>query len=332
MKKFLTAFILLVLACFVPIMLSGCDSNKTASQIANEYSTIQTNHSTFFDATTRAFKVEFSGGLINSGMNNQDSHIYSLGKLYMPTLKASMCFVNSKATTFRDCLDKFNQDQLNRVYSGMMRFKSALAEFDTAKKSFDTINKNDGTGYATFLSKMIALIDSALDFNIAFYNGYYDSITAQKDYTTTSFNSEDMKTEVLGGRLYMANILYNRYVKHYSWSKLNSGNVKTFLTKNAYLNSTIDRLAVETISSYADSDKNTLIALRESHNTFVIDMNKVINSIDNFDYTGLYMTSLSLTQFIEDQSQEARSHYYAVEEFLATRFTALHNAIVLLMN
>ena len=230
MKKLFIFLAAAVLAIAMPFTLVGCDSNKSPSEIANAYSTIQSNNPDYFDATTRKFSVSFSSNVIKNNMNNSGSQIYSLGKMYIPLLDASMGFVNSKATTFKACLDKFSKDELARVYTSMKKFGTELKEFDAVKKVFDSEGKADGTRYTALTGAMNDLIDSALAFNIAFYDAYYDNIYAKEtDYTATGFKftDDDMMTEVLGNKLCMAYVLNNHYAKYYHWS--NNFSINTFM-------------------------------------------------------------------------------------------------------
>lgn len=341
MKKIFSLILMLLLVIAVPFTLTGCDSNHTASEIASEYTKIQQTYTSLYN-TNNQFRVVFSGSNINSGKNNQNSKIYSLGYVYLPLIDSSMAFVNSTfdinnsteksrvTYTFKECLDKFNQSQLNNVYAGLSKFKSALSSFNSARNNFDAQNKQDGTGYSTFIGSMSSLIEGALSFNMAFYNAYYESIyVKERDYTKSgfTFSSNDIAVEVLGGRLYIANMLYNRYIKYYVWSSNYS--ITTFVNRsdNSYLKGTISSLGQTTSGNYTDSKKNTLIALRQSHDTYLLDMNRALSEISNFNYKVYYTTSTAPQQYLESQSQAARDSYESVENFLESRYLPLYNAV-----
>lgn len=333
MKKKIFSIILALALISIPFVFSGCESNMSASQISNEYTNIQSEHSTLF--SNRVFKVTFTGSQINANMNYSSSTIYSLGKVYLPLVNASMAFVNSRATSFKSDLEKFSQDELNMINAKMTEFKTALAEFDTQKSSFDKQNKVDGTGYAQLTLTLNNLIDTALDFNLAYYNAYYTNIYAkERDYNVANFKfkADDVKVEVLGNKLYLAKVLYCRYVKFYTWTKGSDGSIVTFLNKpgNEYLKNTIDIVGSTSSYSYEESYKNTMIALRENHNTFVTDLNKALASIEAYDYKGYYKAGGSAS-FEESQSQSSKDHKKAFDAFMSTRYMAIYNAICLLI-
>ena len=329
MKKIINFIVILAIIIVTPFCFVGCDSNKTASQIADEYSTIQTEYAGLFNTSTREFTVTFSGSTINSSMNNSSSKIYSLGRVYLPMINASMGVVNNYAKTFKACLERFSQDDLNKVYAGMKKFESSLQSFKTEKQSFDSRNKADGSGYATFINSMLTLIDGALEFNLAFYNAYYTNIFVKdRDYNAAGYSAtqEDAKVELLGGKLYLANILNARYVKYYVWSS--SYSIGTYLNRaeNTYFNKTIDGLTLSDVTNYVQTHKDTLVAMRDGHDTFLVDMNKAVETMNSFDYKGYYKATMP-SQFMEELTASQRANYDAVERFLDTKLLPYYYGI-----
>jgi hypothetical protein len=328
MKKLFIFLAAAIIAVMMPLTLTGCDSNKSPSEIANAYSAIQSNNPDYFDATTRVFSVNFTSSAIKNNMNNSGSQIYSLGKVYMPLLEAGMSFVNSKATTFKACLDKFSKDELAHVYTTMKKFGEDLKAFDLVKKTFDSEGKTDGTRYPALVGSMNNLIDSAIAFNLAFYEAYYNNIYAKEtNYTEAGFKftSEDMKTEVLGNKLCMAYVLNNNYAKHYHWS--NTYSINTFLTSQdcAYMNTTIAILTNKSTPVYNDTDKNAMIALRQNHESFMLDMYRAIENMAKFDYNK-YLNSTAKEKYMESLSTAKLDQYTAVENFMESRFMPIYYA------
>ena len=319
MKRLFTIIAILLVACLIPLGLVGCESNKTASQIADVYSKLQESKSEFFDQTTRAFKVEFSATNIKSSMNVPSSKIYSLGKVYLPMLNTSMAFVNSKAKTFKDCLEKFGQDELNAVYNGLKDFEEALSNFSTSKKSFESVNSATGTGYSSFIGYIQSLIDAAQRFNIAFYNAYYKNIYM----ASTEFkNADGIKTEAMGCKLYVAYVLNNHYTKHYVWSS--SNNINDFLSKSSYMTGCIDILNNANVSPYNQTDDATLIVLRENHESFLIDLNRTVKNMNSIPYKEIYQG----TKRLEDLDQKIKDANNQVENFMEARYLPIYNAAV----
>ena len=321
MKRFFSVFAILLVVCLVPFAFLGCESNKTASQVADAYSNLQQTQSDFFDPTTRVFEVKFTASNIKSSMNVSSSKIYSLGKVYLPMLHTSMAFVNSKAKTFKDCLDKFSQDEINEVYNGLKDFEGALEVFANSKKSFESVNSATGTGYSSFIGTMQTLIDAAQRFNLAFYNAYYNNIyKAQTEFK----NNDGMKVEAIGGKLYVAYVLNNHYTKHYVWSATN--NINDFLGKSSYLSGCIDILNNEIVSNYAPSDEATLVALRENHDSFLLDLKRAISNMKDLPYKEIYQGSKD----VSDLEQKLQDAYNQVENFMEARYLPIFNAATLL--
>lgn len=332
MKKIFSFIAILLVVCLIPITLIGCESNKSASQIADAYSKIQSNNAEFFDSTTREFSVNFTSNAIRANMTNPSSQIYSLGKVYLPLLNSSMAFVNSCATKFQACLKKFDQDELNSVYAGMKDFEEALEDFATKKKSYEnaTTSGDVTSGYAAFLNSLKDLITAAQRFNVAFYKNYHKEIySKERNYKESSFTftSEDIKTEVLGNKLYLAYVLHNHYAKHYVWKTTNS--IVDFMNRAecAYLKNTIDILAVTTFSTYLQSDEATLLVLREGYSTFVKDMDRAISYMKKVPYDEIFMSNKELGDTIKDLDQSVQDYYNAVENFMATRYYVVYNAV-----
>lgn len=336
MKKLYSLIIVLALLV-IPFVFTGCESNKTATQVASEYSAIQTAYPLMYNQDSREFRVEFSNASIRSAMTNSGSTIYSLGKVYVPLINSSMGFVNSIAKdSFKKSLEKFSQDEINRVYSSMSRFKGALDDFYKEKNQFESRGKTDGTGYAQLISTMNNLIEKALDFNMSFYNAYYKNVI-KKEYnfndSNFAFTASNMQTvmnaEFYGGKLYLANIIYYRYITFYTWTNsTGNGRIDTFInnSENEYLKTTINFMSTYSPSGYTDSDKDLLVALRDMHDTFVIEMNKALYSVTKYNYKGLYTTTAP-TRFEESQTQSAKDHKAFVEKFLEVRFLPFYNAM-----
>ena len=212
MKRIFTIIAILLVSILIPFGFAGCDSKKTASQVANEYAKLQENYIEFFDPTTKVFDVKFTATNVTNSMNISSSNISSLGLVYLPMLQTSMDFVNTQAKTFGECLEKFSQSEINEVHNGLKDFEEALEVFATSKRSFESINSAIGTGFSTFIASMQELIDAAQRFNIAFYNAYYKNIyLVQESYK----NNNGKQVEAMGNRLYAAYILNNHYTKHY---------------------------------------------------------------------------------------------------------------------
>ena len=335
MKKLYSLIIVLALI-LVPFVFTCCESNKTATQVASAYSEIQTSYPLMYNQDTRQFRVEFSSAKITAAMKTSNNAIYSLGKVYLPLIHSSMGFVNSIAKeSFKKSIEKFSQDEINRVYSSMMRFKDALSDFYTEKNQFDSRNKVDGTGYAQLVSSMNNFIEKALDFNMSLYNAYYNNVIVKEynyDANNFEFTAANMQTpmdaEFYGGKLYLANILYYRYVTYYNWTNNTSGSINSFLnsSENKYLNNTISFMSILSSKAYTDSFKNTLIALRNSHNTFVTEMNKMLYSVSKYDYKGLYK-STAPEKFKGEQSQSAKDHKAFIDSFFDIRFMPFYSAV-----
>ena len=332
MKKIFSFIAILLVVCLIPITLIGCESNKSASQIADAYSKIQSKNADFYDSTTREFTVNFTSNSIRANMTNPSSQIYSLGKVYLPLLNSSMAFVNSCADKFGTYLKKFDQDGLNSVYAGMKDFEEALEDFATKKKSYENATSSGDvtSGYAAFLNSLKDLITSAQRFNIAFYKNYHKEIYSKdRNYKESgfTFTSADIKTEVLGNKLYLSYVLHNHYAKHYVWKTTNS--IVDFMDREecSYLKNTIDILAATTFSTYTQSDEAALIALREGYATFVKDMDRAISYMKKVPYDEILLSNKEIGDTIDDLSQSVQDYYYAVENFMASRYYVVYNAV-----
>ncbi len=308
----------------VPFMFTGCESNKTASQVANQYSKLQEKYPEFFNSSTRKFDVTFNNSVINGGMNDPNSMLYCLGKLYIPTLRTSMTFVNSKAKSFKECLSKFSQEQINRVNAGLEELSSALKSFSNAKETYEQIATRSGNGLADFIKPLQKVINSAQDFNLAFYNGYYTNIYAKtRDYNKSgfTFTNDDKAVEVMGGKLYIATIINNHYIKHYVW-KAEIGSVNSFIAgiEGNYFNLALDLMKNTNIGSYREGNRETLIALREGHNSFVKEMNRALSAMKKVPYKGIYGGKM-----VTNYSKSVQNYYTSVENFMATKFAPIYS-------
>lgn len=318
MKKIFTIIAILLASILIPFSFVGCESNKSASQVAATYSQLQEDYFEFFDPTTRAFQVKFNASKITSSMNVASSNISSLGKVYLPMLNTSMAFFNSQAKTLKNSLEKFTQSEINEVYNGLKDFEDALEIFATSKKTFESINSATGAGFPSFIFSMQSLIDAAQRLNIAFFNGYYNNIYAKQE-TFKNFASKEI--EVMGNKLYVAYILNNRYTRHYVWSSTND--INSFIANNAYLNISVAILKNTTTSAYDQSDEHVLTSLKENHDTFVIDLHHTIKNMNKLPYKEILKGSM----MVEDLEQKLQDSYYQVENFMQAKFLPIYNAV-----
>jgi hypothetical protein len=66
--------------------------------------------------------------------------------------------------------------------------------------------------------------------------------------------------------------------------------------------------------------------MRNGHDTFLVDMNKAVETMNSFDYKGYYKTTMP-SQFMEELTASQRANYDAVERFLDTKLLPYYYGI-----